>query len=99
MKRYLWLLSPLLTVRYAPRDLVLFAGFRQGAKDEGVLQAVPGQVPSQARGQDRLPGTQEAYLPGEENERTDDMDQERCCQGREFTAQHMSVFTALLCLR
>lgn len=41
-------------------------GVRQGPEDEGVLQALPGQVPPQARGQDRLPGPQEVDLPGQE---------------------------------
>lgn len=41
-------------------------GVRQSPEDKGVLQAVPGQVPPQARGKDRLPGAQEVDLPGQE---------------------------------
>ena len=40
-------------------------GVRQGPEDEGVLQALPGEVPPQARGQDRLPGAQKVDMPGE----------------------------------
>lgn len=49
-----------------PQKKIRRTDVRQGTEDEGVLQALPGQVPSQARGQDRLPGAQEVDLPGQE---------------------------------